>query len=361
MAALDARRRSGPARRLSSTLHPWRQRLDQRRGRWPVLQRDAMLAPSNERGRWHARAAGRDGLHRGAGEADHRPAAGSGTDREPVAAEDRTAADPLGRGPRGRAPAPYRQADRDRARRRSVAGAAPDDRGPAALARAGREARAQGRPCRLRFSGRHAGADRVRPEEAGIAARGGGRGRPCGARSGRARGAGCRSRRVSRGAARRESYAQAGADRSAPAQRHRQRLLGRDPARGAPVAARDDPHADGRRGRAPVPDHPCHAPRMDRSPARGGGRGFSREGHRLPRPTWRCTASTRSPARCAARRSSASVTPTTRPTTARAARPTASFWRIAPSRACSARIFRAPSRSSSAWAGPEALRLGRRA
>ena len=48
------------------------------------------------------------------------------------------------------------------------------------------------------------------------------------------------ARRVSRRADAREPHAQARADRSAPVQRHRQRLLGRDPARRAAVAAQAD-------------------------------------------------------------------------------------------------------------------------
>lgn len=55
-----------------------------------------------------------------------------------------------------------------------------------------------------------------------------------------------------------------------------------------------------------------------------------------PRSTtaWPCTAATANPARTAARRCSASSTPTTKPTTARAARPTASCWPTARCRAC---------------------------
>ena len=67
------------------------------------------------------------------------------------------------------------------------------------------------------------------------------------ARSRRPRAARGHARRVSRGADAREPHAQARADRSAPLQRHRQRLLGRDPARGAAVAAQADALAD-RRG-----------------------------------------------------------------------------------------------------------------
>ena len=56
---------------------------------------------------------------------------------------------------------------------------------------------------------------------------------------------------------------------------------------------------------------------------------------------WRCTAATASLARCAARRCSASSTPRTRPTTARAARPAARSWPTARFRACSRRAGRA--------------------
>jgi formamidopyrimidine-DNA glycosylase len=76
--------------------------------------------------------------------------------------------------------------------------------------------------------------------------------RPCGARPRRHRRARLRPRGVPRGARERESHAQARADRSAPVQRHRQRLFGRDPAPRAALAAAVDV-APGRGGeRAPV-------------------------------------------------------------------------------------------------------------
>jgi len=64
---------------------------------------------------------------------------------------------------------------------------------------------------------------------------------------------------------------------------------------------------------------------------------------------WPCTGATASPARCAARRCSASCTRRTRPTTARAARPAARSSPTAPCRGCSRRAGRARSTS---WSSP---------
>ena len=96
----------------------------------------------------------------------------------------------------------------------------------------------------LRVRPRNTVADRGRIEEARVDAPGRGRAR-CGrsipAASNRSR----RARRVPDAADAREPHAQAGADRSASLQRHRQRLLGRDPARRAAVAAHADALAVG--------------------------------------------------------------------------------------------------------------------
>ena len=136
-------------------------------------------------------------------------------------------------------------------------------------------------------------------------------------------------------AAAREPHAQARADRSAALQRHRQRVLRRDPASRAAVADRADAQAR-RRG--------------DRAPLRGRARGRSPNGpsgcapkpaadfpRESPRsaPRWRCTGGSGSRVRCAARRCSASSTPRTRPTIARAARPAARFSPTARCRGCS--------------------------
>ncbi len=64
---------------------------------------------------------------------------------------------------------------------------------------------------------------------------------------------------------------------------------------------------------------------------------------------WRCTDDFANPARCAARRCSASCTRRTRPTTARAARRAARSSPTAPSRACSRRAGRARSTNSIEW------------
>ena len=79
--------------------------------------------------------------------------------------------------------------------------------------------------------------------------------------------------------------------------------------------------SDRRGGRAPVPfDARRCSSEWTQAPAQRG-----RSPRRSPRSArrWRCTAASASPARCAARRCSASSTPRTRPTTARAARPAA--------------------------------------
>ena len=156
---------------------------------------------------------------------------------EPVPrADGGSAADVAAR--RGRPPAAtHRQADRLRVRRAALPGAAPDDRGTAALE--GRRRRAHGphEPRRVRLFGRHVGPDRGRIEEARLASRGGGRAGARRPRPRRTRSA----RRVEGGIChttrRRAPHAEARADRPQSLQRHRQRLLGRDPPRRPAVAA----------------------------------------------------------------------------------------------------------------------------
>ena len=136
-------------------------------------------------------------------------------------------------------------------------------------------------------------------------------------------------------AAAREPHAQARPHRSAPLQRHRQRLLRRDPAPRAALAARADAQARRRGDRAPARGDARRrcAEWTERLRARGGGR-LPGEGHRVPRGHGRARPLSASRARSAARRCSASSTPRTRPTTARAARPAASSSPTARCRGC---------------------------
>ncbi len=66
----------------------------------------------------------------------------------------------------------------------------------------------------------------------------------------------------------------------------------------------------------------------------GGGEEFSGEGHGIPAGDGRARALRASRARAAAKRCSAFAMPTTRPTTARAARPAARCWPTAACRGC---------------------------
>ena len=130
----------------------------------------------------------------------------------------------------------------------------------------------------------------------------------------------CSTRRSEAFAARlatREPHAQARAHRSAPLQRHRQRLLRRDPAPRPAVAAGADARSSSDDDDRPaVRGDADDADRVDRAPARRGRRRVPREGDRVPRRGWPCTAGTASRARTAARRCSGSATRTTRRTTA---------------------------------------------
>ena len=131
-----------------------------------------------------------------------------------------------------------------------------------------------------------------------------------------------------------EPHAEAGADRSARVERHRQRLLRRDPARRAAVAVQADAVAD-RRGDGAA----CSTPRARRC-WRGRDGCRTRPATSFPRRSrpsaraWPCTAATGSRARCAARRCSASSTPRTKPTTAPPARPAAGCSPTGRCRAC---------------------------
>ena len=129
-------------------------------------------------------------------------------------------------------------------------------------------------------------------------------------------------------------YAQARADRSAIVQRHRQRLLRRDPASRPPVAAGADPQAQHRGDRAAVRLGQGGTGRMDRAPA------ATKRAKTFPQASppsgrrWRCMAASASRARIAARRCSASSTRTTKPITARIARPEARCSPIGRCHAC---------------------------
>ena len=95
----------------------------------------------------------------------------AGAAGEPLSAANRATADYECGRPHGARAAANRQANRDRAGGRSVAGAAPDDRRPVALASAGGKAGRAAEPGRFRFSPRLAGADGSRHQAAGVVAR----------------------------------------------------------------------------------------------------------------------------------------------------------------------------------------------
>ena len=163
-----------------------------------------------------------------------------------------------------------RQADRPCARGRSLSRDPSDDRRASALESAGCARRRQAGAGRIRARERNARADRGRHQ-----APGGDPPRAGRAVAGRAR---CRwDRRVRRrprgvpGRAReREPHAQARADRSTAAERHRQRLLRRDPAPRPTLAREAD--ATARRGGvdAPLRCDTRRAHRVGRAPAPGG-------------------------------------------------------------------------------------------
>ena len=166
---------------------------------------------------------------------------------------------------------PARQADRRSASRTTLPRDPPDDRRPVALeADAARKPPASSAWPRSTSTTGTLAADRGGHEEARLAARRARRGRarassiPAGSR--------CSTSTldaVPRGAAQREPHAQARADRPAPLQRHRQRVLRRDPAPRAAVAGDADAAARAtRRSRACIDATLRGARGVDRAPAR---------------------------------------------------------------------------------------------
>ena len=241
---------------------------------------------------------------------------------EPVPAAHRRAAARRGRGPRVAGVRRLGKRIVIGLERRPLPGPAPDDRRPAALE--GRRAGAAAASTASRRSSSRTARSSL--TEAGTKQRASlhvvrGARALAALDPRRARRAGGEPRRVPRGARAREPHAQARAHRPAPVQRHRQRLLGRDPPPRAAVAA--PAHAAARRGRDRAPVRARRARRSPSGPSGCAPRPASAFPRRSPRSAraWPCTAATASPAPTAARRCSASSTPTTRPTTARAARP----------------------------------------
>ena len=178
-----------------------------------------------------------------------------------------------------------RQATRARLRRSPLPRRASHDCRPSPVARS----RAEGRrrpaddPRSLRVRARNTVADRSGIDQARVPPAGRGRAGAAGARPRRRRTARGVGRRVPGSPDAREPHAQAGVDRSAPLQRHRQRVLRRDPARRPPVAARADALAQRRGGRAPARGGARHAHGLDRAPAGRGRRRVPREGDGVPR------------------------------------------------------------------------------
>ena len=178
---------------------------------------------------------------------------------KPVSAAHHRSAGRGSRRPDGARTSPRRQAHRDRSGRRSLAGAAPDDRRPAALASAGSQT---GRPPDaggLRFS-RTARSRSPKRAPSGVR-----RCTSCAARIA------CSSldaggidvftadpASFQRGTRLGESHAEASAHRSTADQRHRQCLLGRDSACRATVADHTDAEAETGRVGPPVRRH-AHA------------------------------------------------------------------------------------------------------
>ena len=162
-----------------------------------------------------------------------------------------------------------RQAHRLRARGRAVPRPAPDGRGPAQVEARRGEDPGQGRARRVRFLVGDAAPARRRHRRSARRCTwcAGGRRSP----STIAAGSSCSTPTAAQFAAAlraREPHAQAHADRSAPLQRHRQRLLRRDPASRQALAGGADAEARRRRDRAAVRGDPRRARRVDRSAAR---------------------------------------------------------------------------------------------
>ena len=153
------------------------------------------------------------------------------------------------------------------------------------------------------------------------------------------------TRRRSRRGSPREPHAQARAHRSAPVQRDRQRLLGRDPAPRPALAAGADAQACRRtRSRRLYEATRADAARMDRPAARRGGGGFPGEGDGVPRGDGGARPVSAAVPGLRHRRCSASATPPTRRTTAPAARPAAGCSPTARCRDCCGRT--GPARST---------------
>ena len=130
----------------------------------------------------------------------------------------------------------------------------------------GRQAAEAHHACAARVRRRHARVHRSRHEAPRVAASRPRRSRACGDGPGRARSAGRGSRCVRGAADARKPHAEARADRSASLQRHRQRLLRRDPAPRAALAARAHAKAlPTTMSRRLLRRHARRAGRMDRS------------------------------------------------------------------------------------------------
>ena len=194
--------------------------------------------------------------------------------------------------------------------------AALHDRRPASLAPGRRAPTGSDGARGARLSGRDADPHRGRDPAPGVDSPGAGR---RGARRPRPR----RSRRPGRDGRRVRPRPVPGAAHApprphgpAPAGRRRQRLRGRDHAPSPPLAGEDDGPAGGRGG-GPAPRRRAGgARRVGRASLRGGAAGLPGRRSRRSAKAWRSTAGTGSRAPTAARRSSGSSTPRTRPTTA---------------------------------------------
>jgi hypothetical protein len=96
-------------------------------------------------------------------------------------------------------------------------------------------------------------------------------------------------------------------DGPAPPERHRQRLVRRDPSPGEAVPPPIDPESHAGGDGNPVPSLPGGAEGVDRTPSGRGWRRVSGERDRLPSRPWPCTAASASPAPSAAPPCSARV------------------------------------------------------
>ena len=208
--------------------------------------------------------------------AHRRRAARAHPARQPLRAALGRSATRRGGGPRGdRRPAPG-QAHRDRARGRALRAHPPDDRGPAAL---------EGRPARScparsgwpRSTSRPARSPSPRRDRSAAPPSTWCAARPRSPRTIRAASSSGRRRRRLPGRAHpRVPHAQADADRPAHPERHRQRLLRRDPAPGPALAGAHDAPALRGGERAALRGGEGHARRLDRAAAAARRRASSR-------------------------------------------------------------------------------------